>query len=238
MHVPGPAHRSIAPPLLREAAIHATDARPNRLGSDLVPVRLYEPIFPASTSLTKPTNEAWATLVWAHGGSFVRGDLDWPESDWVARAFAAYGIRVVAVDYVLASETVKAPAPANDVAAVLRWIESRYGGAILVGGASAGANLAAQAALVQEAAAAAGIAGSPTGLVMIYPTLHRVQWEAPEISFLVEDLPENKRFLPERIAQMYSFYLAEDAAQDAELSPTTLDDLEPCLLYTSDAADE
>jgi len=30
-------------------------------------------------------------LVWAHGGAFAFGDLDMPESDWVASQLAARG---------------------------------------------------------------------------------------------------------------------------------------------------
>jgi acetyl esterase/lipase len=56
-----------------------------------IPVRVHHPDGPALTG-----------LVWAHGGAFFGGDLDMPESDWVARQFAARGITVVAVDYRLA----------------------------------------------------------------------------------------------------------------------------------------
>ncbi|HWV50489.1 MAG TPA: alpha/beta hydrolase fold domain-containing protein, partial [Microbacterium sp.] len=41
-------------------------------------------------------------LVWAHGGGFLFGDIDMPESDWVARQLAARGTTVVSVDYRLA----------------------------------------------------------------------------------------------------------------------------------------
>lgn len=216
MFVPGPAHRSIAPASMRQAALKATADRPNRLGSEQVPVRLYEPQIAPSGALTKPSGEPWATLIWAHGGSFMRGDLDWPESDWVAHQFAGHGVRVIAVDYALASDTVKAPAPANDVAAVLRWVESRYGGAILVGGASAGANLAAEAAIIQAAVAEAGIAGPSSGVIMMYPTLHRKQRPNAAIAQIVTDLPEIRRFSAERIAEMYRYYLAEEFSPSAD----------------------
>ena len=194
--VPGPATGMPAP----VAAEH-----PNRIGSALVPVRVYEP--------GPEAGEPWATLVWAHGGSFVRGDLDWPEADWASRRLAEAGLRVYSVDYVLASDTVKAPAPAADVAAVLREAASRHDGAILVGGASAGAHLAVAAALAQ--AARAGGSGDPgpgpAALALVYPTLHRVQRPAPEISALTEGLPEQRRFSAARIAEMYEFYLGAEA---------------------------
>ena len=211
MHVPGPAHRSVAPEPLRELALRATVDRPNRLGSSDVPVRLYEPVLAPTSSLIKPVSEPWATLVWAHGGSFIQGSLEWPESDWVARACARRGVRVIAVDYGLATETVKAPAPANDVAAVLRWVESRYGGRILVGGASAGGHLAADAALIQAAAAHAGVAGPAAGLLLVYPTLHRVQRAHPELDAAAAKLPRVKQFSAERIREMYAFYLDDES---------------------------
>ena len=123
---------------------------PNRVGSVQVPVRLYEP---DEAELGREP-EPWGTLVWAHGGSFVRGTLDWPEADWVARSFAAKGLRVYSVDYALASDTVKAPAPSNDVAAVLYDVRARHSGPVFVGGASAGGHLAVLAALNQADLAA------------------------------------------------------------------------------------
>ncbi|ANF32531.1 hypothetical protein A0130_13410 [Leifsonia xyli] len=40
-----------------------------------------------------------AALVWAHGGGFIGGHLDMPESNWVALELAARGIPSLAVDY-------------------------------------------------------------------------------------------------------------------------------------------
>lgn len=204
--VPGPASPEFAPDKDRQAAKEASAEAPNRLGAERVSLRLYEPGGNHNPH-TQPFAEPWATLVWAHGGSFIRGTLDWPESDWVAARFAERGVRVLSVDYTLISDTVKGPAPANDVAAVLRWVDRHYGGKILVGGASAGANLATQAALLQAADAAAGIAGAAAGLVMIYPTLHRVQRLDATIEGLVEGVAEQKRFRADRIAEMYATYM-------------------------------
>lgn len=185
----------------------------NRLGSATVPVRVYEPQGQAP----------WATLVWAHGGSFVRGTLDWPEADWVARAFAKAGMRVYSVDYALASDTVKAPAPANDVVAVVRAVTARHEGLLVIGGASAGAHLAALAALAQADWAGSepkpgdtgGAVGSTAAvravdaLLMLYPTAHRVQRADPQITALTAVLPEARRFDSARIAEMYAFYLGD-----------------------------
>jgi acetyl esterase/lipase len=62
-----------------------------------------------------------AGLVWAHGGGFVAGDLDMPEADWVARTLAERGVTVVSVDYRLAGDGCRYPAPSDDVLAAWRW---------------------------------------------------------------------------------------------------------------------
>lgn len=209
---PGPAAAG-APGAAADTAGAVPSGSPNRLGSEAVPVRVYEPQGQAP----------WMTLVWAHGGSFVRGTLDWPEADWVARAFAEAGMRVYSVDYALASDSVKAPAPANDLAAVVRAVAVRHDGPLVVGGASAGAHLAALAALAQADWAGfeptsgdtGGAAGSTTAaravdaLLMLYPTAHRVQRADPQIAALTSALPESRRFDAGRIAEMYAFYLGD-----------------------------
>lgn len=211
LEVPGPA---------ADLAVASSIGAPNRVGSVAVPVRLYEPAEPA-----------WAVLVWAHGGSFVRGDLDWPESDWVAQRFAERGIRVAAVDYVLASDTVKAPAPANDVAAVVGWALAgeTLGGEtlpgetlpVVVGGASAGAHLAAAAVLALADGSSSESASrdaqgdqaredaAPAALLLQYPTLHRVQRESARIAAATRFLPDARRFDADRIVAMYEEYLGD-----------------------------
>ena len=210
--LPGPAAAG-APGAPAVTVAEVSSGSPNRLGSASVPVRVYEPQGQAP----------WANLVWAHGGSFVRGTLEWPEADWVARAFAEAGVRVYSVDYALASDTVKAPAPANDVAAVVRAIAVRHEGPLILGGASAGAHLAALAALAQADWAGSepqpgdtgGAAGSTTAaravdtLLMLYPTAHREQRDDPQIAELTAGLPESRRFDAARTAEMYAFYLGD-----------------------------
>lgn len=96
------------------------------------------------------------TLVWLHGGGFFRGDLDLPESHVVATALADRGIDVVAVDYRLAPVPGlpfigrhgprgrrRHPVAADDVRAVLDAVRHEVPGQLLLGGASAGACLAA-----------------------------------------------------------------------------------------------
>lgn len=204
----------------------APAAVPNRVGSAAVPVRSYEPAEGV---------DPWATLVWAHGGSFIRGTLDWPEADWVSRSFAEAGIRVISVDYVLASESVKAPAPSNDVAAVLAWAGAEYAGPLVAGGASAGAHLAVLATLDQREAHPERAAEA---LLLEYPTLHRVQRADPRIADAAAALPEARRFRADRIAEMYDFYLGEDIAGlrvAGELSAEQLGQLPPTIMVNADA---
>lgn len=213
---------------------------PNRRGSARVPVRVYEP----EAQELRGRDAPWGTLVWAHGGSFMRGTLDWPEADWVARRFAEAGLRVYSVDYALASGDVKAPAPSNDVLAVLRATRDHHDGVVCVGGASAGGQLAAIAALAQSEFAASS--GDKTlgadALLLVYPTLHRVQRADASILELTSKLPEERRFAAERIAQMYSYYLGEDPSPSTaevigELPPERLAALPPTVIVNADADD-
>lgn len=107
-------------------------------------------VYPADGAAPRPT----PGLVWAHGGGFVAGDLDMPEADWVARAFASRGLTVVSIDYRLAGDgTGHYPAGSDDVLAAWRWTLAHaddFGvdpARLLIGGASAGANLVTGAVL-------------------------------------------------------------------------------------------
>lgn len=104
-----------------------------------VPVRIYRP------------HQAQGAIVWLHGGGFVMGDLD-TEHPWAARLADGSGATVISVGYRLAPEN-RFPAALDDVYAVLCWAAENAAelGAdperIAVGGHSAGAGLAAAAAL-------------------------------------------------------------------------------------------
>lgn len=102
-----------------------------------------------------------STLVYAHGGGWVTGDLQY--ADELCRHLAAQAsLRVVSVDYRLAPEH-PFPAAVDDIDAAVEWAMALAGGEpVFVGGDSAGGNLAAAAAQRH-----AGI----TGLVAIYPVV-------------------------------------------------------------------
>lgn len=105
-----------------------------------VPIRRYEPDLPVTG----------AVVVWVHGGAFVRGGLDQPETHAVALALAARGLTVITVDYRLASRGpgrrgIRYPIPVDDVVAVVEAVDAPRG--VILGGASAGAALACAAVL-------------------------------------------------------------------------------------------
>jgi acetyl esterase len=96
-------------------------------------------------------------LVWIHGGGWCIGDLD--GFDRVCRSLAnAGGMEVASIDYRLAPEC-PFPGPLEDVVAAVAWAVER--GPVVVGGDSAGANLA----TVALRRAGSGVAAQ----VLVYP---------------------------------------------------------------------
>jgi acetyl esterase/lipase len=170
-----------------------------------VPVRIYTPS--ASVDTGRPA------LVWMHGGAFLGGDLDMVEADGVAREICARaGAVVVSVDYGLCHDGVTYPVPHDDVVAAIRWVRSGAAelGAddsrISVGGASAGANLAAGATLRLRD----DDGWQPAALLLAYPVAHPVLPRASaSLAAIMADLPRMLRFLPEDTAFINANYLGE-----------------------------
>jgi acetyl esterase len=129
----------------------------------LIPARVYTP-----TRLRK-VNGLAPGLVFFHGGGWVIGDLD--SHDVVCRKLADEGeLMVVSVDYRLAPEH-KFPAAVDDAIASTKWIADnakQFGidaSRLMVGGDSAGGNLAAVVAIAARDGNGPDIAGQ----VLIYP---------------------------------------------------------------------
>ena len=163
-------------------------------------------------------------LVWAHGGGFAFGDLDMPESDWVASQLAARGTTVVSVDYRLAPVpdgwTTDAagrppgghhyPAASDDILTAWSWLAENAGrlrvdrDRIAIGGTSAGGNLAAGATLrlIERRAAL------PALVLLAYPTLLAVQ-PAPDAALraALDAQPGADRFGADVVRAMYENYL-------------------------------
>jgi len=129
-----------------------------------VPLRLFRPA-PAGGGGALPL------LVYCHGGGWTIGDLD--THDVLCRQLALAGAcAVLSVDYRLAPEH-RFPAAVDDCVAATRWARAQAGTLgidarrIVVGGDSAGGNLAAVVALAERDAAAAG--APLAGQLLIYP---------------------------------------------------------------------
>ena len=130
-----------------------------------VPVRRYTPARPTGCP----------PILWVHGGAFVKGDLDLPETHEVALALARAGFDVVTVDYRLVrglrwpfrradgvrprlgsgpagaarfgERSIRYPVPVDDVLAALTALQAEHPEGVILGGASAGACLSAGAVL-------------------------------------------------------------------------------------------
>src|SRR5215470_18014910 len=150
-----------------------------------VPVRIYTPVdhLPAGAPC----------LVWLHGGGFIGGDLDMHEADWTAREVcAAAGAVVVSVDYRLATGGVSYPVPHDDTVAAVTWVRDQADdlgvdpARITIGGASAGGNLTAGAAVKLRDRDG----WVPAALTLVYPALHaRAPSPSARLAAALAELP-------------------------------------------------
>ncbi|WSQ14022.1 alpha/beta hydrolase [Streptomyces sp. NBC_01231] len=200
-----------------------------------VPVRVYQP--PHAPERPGPA------LVWVHGGGWTLGDLDMHEADWTAREVCARADAVVvSVDYRLAVDGVTYPVPHDDVVAAVRWVRDNAAvlgiepARITVGGASAGANLAAGAVLRLRD----DDNWLPATQVLAYATMHSVP---PPLSPLLAEafapLPRMVRILPEDMAEMTADYLGGTSDPHGYALPANgaLDGLCPTLLLDAEYDD-
>jgi acetyl esterase len=167
-------------------------------------------------------------LVWAHGGAWMAGDLDMPEADMVARELCHRARAVVVtVDYRLALGDVTYPVPLDDVVAAWRWVSENARtlaidvDQLLLGGASAGGNLAAAAALrIRDA----GDERSPARLLLAYPALHHPLPPTDAVRrALLARLPRLLRFLPEDMEMFVGNYLGERTEMTGYVMPSQAD---------------
>ena len=163
-------------------------------------------------------HEPAPALVWAHGGGGRYGGLDMPEADSVAQvAAASLPGEVVSVDYRLAPDH-PFPAALDDVVAAYRWVrDGDHGRAVdrsrvALGGASAGAHVAAGATIAFRDAGQA-----PAALWLAYPVTDPVSGPYPEQRH--PDCPPLLWLDGEAMAGMFATYVGEGA--DADLLPVT-----------------
>jgi acetyl esterase len=138
-------------------------AIPSPSGS--IPARVY------TSMKLRQANGLAPCLVFFHGGGWVIGDLD--SHDVVCRKLADEGqLIVISVDYRLAPEH-KFPAAIDDAIAATKWIAANAtplgidASRLMVGGDSAGGNLAAVVAI----SARDGDGPAVAGQVLIYPAI-------------------------------------------------------------------
>jgi acetyl esterase len=127
------------------------EAAPEAVGS-VTARAIPGPAGPMGVRIYRPRDPLRAALVYFHGGGWVMGSLE--SADASCRAIANRSrCVVISIDYRLAPET-KFPGAVEDAYAAVRWVADNAAELridperIAVGGASAGGNLAAAAALL------------------------------------------------------------------------------------------
>lgn len=179
---------------------------------------------PIPARVYTPAGESRIGLVWAHGGAFFGGDLDMPESDWVARRLADHGVTVVAVDYRLAPVLDWAtgtvgdrtgrfhyPVASEEVTAAFTWARTTYRQVPVwtIGGASAGGALTAGATLRLRDSGRP----LPHGVLLAYPVLHAALPPMPaELAAKVATLPNPELVGARAISRMNLNYVRDAAA--------------------------
>ena len=192
---------------LEDGVVTSEDVLQGRHGP--IPVRRYQPSAPRATS-----------LLWLHGGGFSSGGLDQLESHAVAASLAQRGIPVVTVDYRLAppwwgpaaraaepAAGVRYPVPLDDVLDAYAAIRLESG-ALDIGGASAGACLAAAAVLRMRDEQA----GLPERVVLAYGTYHASLPDLPpHVRSRVAGVHGVIQFRRRTVAQMNTNYVGGEA---------------------------
>jgi acetyl esterase len=198
---------------------------PSPAGS--IPARVYTPTKLRTTDGLAPC------LVFFHGGGWVIGDLD--SHDVVCRKLAHDGeLIVISVDYRLAPEH-KFPAAVDDAIDATKWIAGNAkslgidAGRLMVGGDSAGGNLAAVVALSARDGNGPAIAGQ----VLIYPATDFAMTHGSHRE------PETSILLTHSVIRWFrDHYLGSADGSDWRASParaSTLAGLPPAYVLTAGA---
>lgn len=186
----------------------------------LIPVRRYRA--PGATSSQ--------ALVWLHGGGFSYGGLDQLESHAAAAAIAHAGAEVVAVEYRLVPqwswlrdpdpalmEGIRFPIPVDDAVDAFVAVADSSPRPVSLGGASAGACLAAAAAahLVSQTSI------SPASLTLAYGTFHAaLPTVTADISSRIRGRGRLTQFRPETVHRMNLNYAGSvEAMSDSYAFP-------------------
>jgi acetyl esterase len=196
--------------------------------SGAIPVRIYTPLKLRQTGGLAPC------LVFFHGGGWVIGDLD--THDVACRKLAHEGeLIVISVDYRLAPEH-KFPAAVDDAITATKWIADNAKqlgidpSRLMVGGDSAGGNLAAVVSLSARDNGGPSIAGQ----VLIYPATNFAMKQPSHSE------PETSILLTHTVIKWFRDHYLNDLSdgQDWRASPalaTTLAGLPPAYVLTAGA---
>jgi len=179
-----------------------------RAGGDRLRARAYWPTVPA---------KALGVLVWLHGGGWYVGDVE--SFDRVTRQLAnASGAVCLSVDYRLAPEH-PYPAAVQDARAAVAWAAADGAAQlgtdparVVVGGDSAGGNLAAVAARHERHAVRAQL--------LVYPAL-----DATMAGDSYRAFAEGPMLRAQDMEQCWDIYLGDADRADPDVSPLTADDL-------------
>lgn len=192
-----------------------------------VELRIYEPI--AALGPGKPP-----LVLWLHGGGWMTGSLD--TGDTLARAVcSALGAIVVSVDYRLAPEN-PWPAGLDDCTAALQWLGTHaedLGGdpaRIVVGGDSAGGNLA--AVLAQNPPSSMNLAAQ----LLLYPAVD-LDPRAEQIFPSRTEKGQEYGLGPDEVRDCFEQYIAGADATDPQISPLrapTVAGLPPAVIATAE----
>jgi acetyl esterase len=184
-------------------------------------------------------------VVWVHGGAYVGGSLRMAESHAVAMDLASTGRPVVAVDYrkvsalplMLPRRRIRPhrnnfPVPVDDVLDAYLDTAGRYPGhRHVLGGASAGANLSASAAIRADG-------HRPAGLILAYGAFHT---ELPPISAGLQASIDASKAGRQFTSEVYrritlNFVGVESVLDDPAASPATapVEGLPPTLFLDAD----
>jgi acetyl esterase len=190
-----------------------------------VPIRLY---LNAAARNRRPGPHNRPALVWVHGGGFVSGDLDMRESDVVAREIVhRSGAVVIAVGYPTTNTGARYPTLHRSVMAAVDWTAAHSRefaidpGRIVLGGASAGANLVLGAALEMRDR---GTTCAISGIILAYPLAFRRLPDDPEMSRL-DAVPDMLRIAQNDVDRMFAQYAPdgnEPYASADTMNPTGL----------------
>lgn len=165
-------------------------------------------------------------VLWLHGGGFVLGSIDTEQSH--GPLALASRCAVVSVDYRQAPEA-RFPAAIADAFATLCWVAEAFGGDRLVlGGESAGGNLAAAAALLARDRGGPEVALQ----VLLYPMTAR-HFDGPSR----HDPSVSPLWPPVAIEWVWRQYLGDDDGSSPLASPLyaeSLAGLPPALVLTAE----